>query len=100
MKRLSDLRYNVDPKTGAWIEVEPGREIAPYVTMDSRPVAPGETYTRCRPNGNPTSEQIEFPKEQTTKIIATLHFPDGSGVEFPHRDGDGKPLERIHGVEL
>lgn len=97
--KLPDVRFNIDPKTGAWIPVTPEDARAPYVRFERRPIAVGESY-RVVKGGIATGESKLFPAGQTQKIVMILRHLDGSEDEALHYGGaDFLPVDQLPGVE-
>jgi len=97
---LAEVRFNIDPKTGAWVLLDADQTPrAPYVSFERRPVATGETYRVRHAGGHLTDEAREFPAGQTHKIVQILHHPDGLAEEALFYGGpEGAPVDHFPGV--
>ena len=95
----ADLRYRIDPKTGAWYQVPASDDRLPYITMEQRPLEEGETYEERTAAGHSTGKHAAFPEGRTHQLVAVWHMADGQTVDCPHFGPDGIPLERHPDVD-
>lgn len=97
--KLADVRFNIDPKSGAWIPVTPEDARAPFIRFERRPITAGESY-RVVKGGIATGETRQFPASQTRKIVQILRHLDGREEEALHYGGaDFLPVDQLPGVE-
>ncbi len=88
--KLSEVRINIDPRTGAHTIAE-GPPVKPYITLERRLIEPGETYEEMSAAGVATGKRSTYPANQTHLVEAVIHNVDGSETKYPHRNSPEGP---------